>query len=49
MDMAGAPLIILILAVIGLGYFVIRFGSAMNRLEQQVSDLTDRIDKMGRG
>ena len=36
-------------AVIGaaLGFFVIRFGLAMNNLEQRVSDMQDRLDGAG--
>jgi hypothetical protein len=39
-----------ILQIVGfaaLGFFVLRFGMAMNNLEQRVSDMQDRLDGIG--
>ncbi|HSF96700.1 MAG TPA: hypothetical protein VLA52_16860 [Thermohalobaculum sp.] len=49
MDASTLPMLILVVAIGALGFFVVRFGSSMNRLEQQVSDLQDRIDSMSKG
>ncbi len=42
----GTSTILLILGMIALGFFTVRFGMAMRDLEQRVSDLQDRMDRV---
>ena len=39
--------ILLIVGLAALGFFVLRFGLAMNSLERRVSDMQDRLDGAG--
>lgn len=36
---------LMIIGLVALGFFVIRFGMAMRDLEQRVSDLQDRVER----
>ena len=47
MDMLSTSTLLLIAGIVILGFFVIRFGRAMNSLEQRVSDIQDHLDGLG--